>query len=111
MTTKNPPDEKAMHAAADAYRAGASLREIADSLIEMGYTGTRGGTLHPYAVALELRKLGVKIRPNARPEEFIALVLRMSRAGAKQVEIAEKLGCSQPTVSLIVRTLRAEGKL
>jgi uncharacterized membrane protein len=35
----------------------------------------------------------------------------MTRAGAKQVEIAEKLGCSQPTVSLIVRTLRAEGKL
>ena len=109
--SKNPPDEMVLNAAADAYRAGASLREIADSLREMGYTGSRGGALHPYAVALELRKRGVKIRPNARPEEFIALVLRMTRAGAKQVEIAEKLGCSQPTVSLIIRTLRAEGKL
>ena len=109
--SKNPPDEMVLNAAADAYRAGASLREIADSLNEMGYTGSRGGALHPYAVALELRKRGVKIRPNARPEEFIALVLRMTRAGAKQVEIAEKLGCSQPTVSLIIRTLRAEGKL
>lgn len=110
MTTKII-DTATMEAMIRAYREGESLRDLATSLNEMGFTGPLGGIIHPYTVALELAKAGVKIRSNKRPEEIDRQVIRMIRAGATQTEIAAALGKSQPAVSAMVRRFRAEGKI
>lgn len=111
MTTTKTIDPATMEAMVRSYREGASLRDLSTSLNEMGFTGPLGGVIHPYTVAIELAKAGVKIRTNKRPEEIDRQVIRMIRAGATQVEIAVALGKSQPAISAMVRRFRAEGKL
>jgi DNA-binding NarL/FixJ family response regulator len=104
-------DPETIATAARAYAEGASLRELASSLNEMGYTGALGGIIHPYTLAIVLGNAGVKIRTNRRPEDIERVVIRMVRAGAKQVEIAKTIGRSQPSVSVMIRRMRAEGRL
>lgn len=110
MTTKTI-DPATMATLVQAYREGASLRDLSTSLNEMGYTGPLGGQIHPYSLAIELSKHGIKIRSNKRPEDIDRQVIRMIRAGATQIEIATAIGKSQPAVSAMVRRMRAEGKL
>ena len=111
MTTTKTIDEATMTTLVKAYREGASLRDLSTSLNEMGYTGPQGGQIHPYSLAIELGKAGVKLRSNRRPEDIDRVVIRMVNAGATQVEIAKVINRSQPSVSSMVRRMRAEGRL
>lgn len=110
MTTKII-DQATLATVIQAYQQGVSLRELSTSLNEMGFTGPLGGAIHPYSLAIELSKHGIKIRSNKRPEDIDRQVIRMIRAGATQLEIATAIGKSQPAVSAMVRRMRAEGKL
>ena len=107
----NKLDESGIAAAFRAYQQGASLQEIADSLNEMGYTSPRGSVIYPTEVRKKILLAGAVTRPRRREPTMEDIVIRMVRAGATQIEIGKVINRSQPGVSVIVRHLRAEGRL
>jgi hypothetical protein len=111
ITTRNKIDESAVKAAVAAYTEGSTLQEIADSLMDMGYTSPRGGTIYPSEVRQRIIDAGGKTRGLKRSPKSDAVVIEMVRAGAKQVEIGKVINRRQAAVSLIIRRLRAEGRL
>jgi hypothetical protein len=108
---RNKIDESAVKAAVAAYTEGSTLQEIADSLMDMGYTSPRGGTIYPTEVRQRILDAGGKTRGLKRSPKSDAVVIEMVRAGAKQVEIGKVINRRQAAVSLIIRRLRAEGRL
>ena len=96
-------DDEMLRTAVRAFEAGAPLREIAESLNELGYEGPRGGTLNSTTVRTLLMRAGCKMRGRERQRDLVKQVIALARQGVRQVDIAKAVGKSQPTVSIIIR--------
>lgn len=104
-------DEKTIDAAVRAYENGSSLREIALSLSELGFSGRNGAPMSTGRLSSLLKLRGVKVlEKNQRRSNVIEKVLDMVSRGARQVDIAHEIGKSQATVSLIIKKLREDGR-
>lgn len=103
-------DDEMLRTAVRAFEAGAPLREIAESLVEMGYEGPRGGTLNSTTIRPLLIDAGCKMRGRERSRALVKQVIALAKKGVRQVDIAKAVGRSQPTVSIIIREWIAGGR-